>query len=66
MKRASVAELTLQKEVKNLKIKLGVLLTDRNYLNERMGEIQTIISDMESEIFRLEQARKKASEQRKP
>jgi len=66
MKRMSIAEQTLKKQIDNFKGQYKDLTIGKDAINNQMLELSHVIRVLELEMDSLEQARKKASEQRKP
>jgi prefoldin subunit 5 len=65
MKRMSIAEQTLKKQIETFKSRHAKLSRSHNDINSQMLELSHVINELDSEMFRLEQARKKTSEVRK-
>ena len=61
MKRMSIAEQTLKKQIDQFNAKREVLFRERNSLSDRISELCNSINDMEAEMLRLEKARKAMS-----
>ena len=66
MKRMSIAEQTLKKQVDNLKAQYKVLVGARDGFNIEMKTLSHVINGLENEIFSLESIRKHASLVSKP
>ena len=58
MKRMSIAEQTLKKQIDQFNAKREVLFRERNSLSDRISELFSSINDMEAEMRRLEKVRK--------
>lgn len=57
MKRQSIAEITLQKQVKNLECQIDILRQSQHEIDTKIESTRNIKTQLESEIHRLRQAR---------
>lgn len=66
MKRMSIAEQTLQKEIRNLDMGLEHLVRESDAITHKMDTLRSIKRNMEAEQHRLCQIRERASVTRMP
>jgi len=65
MKRQSIAETTLKKQIRNLDFQIDAANEDAERIGARIKTLHEIRDNLEAEVFALEEARKSASESRK-
>lgn len=65
MKRQSIAEATLSKQIKRIYRDIEIIDDQINLLGARRTELTNQITALETELSRLERARQLASEKRK-
>ncbi|HXC61495.1 MAG TPA: hypothetical protein VNV63_02360 [Nitrospiria bacterium] len=65
MKRQSIAEMTLAKQVKNIETEIANLQLEESHIQAKLETLTNMRAGMAQEIDRLREARAKASEIRK-
>lgn len=66
MKRQSIAEITLNKQIREINARISILWDEKHDLDSRINVLQQVKQDMESETDKLQQARLVASTRNKP
>ena len=65
MKRSSIAETTLKKQIRNLDAEIDAANEEAERIGARIRTLHEIRDNLEAEVFALEEARKRSSEARK-